>query len=63
MKIIKVNSCKECPYCRMYAANSYYCRNTANYRILDNRENLPVWCPLEDEEQHDFHYNKHIVKK
>jgi len=51
MKVIKINNCEECPYRRAYDLNAYYCRNTANYKIIDVKEGLPDWCPLEDYEK------------
>jgi len=45
MKIIKINSCKECPYYKYIS-----CENFCNEKwlIIRNIDIIPHWCPLED---------------
>lgn len=53
MKIIKVKSCKECPYIRLECLpGEHICFKMINYTRLeiDDIRNgiIPKWCPLED---------------
>jgi len=49
MKIIKVKFCEDCPYIESYGNSimKFWCRKY-NYKIIDDRETIPKWCPLED---------------
>ncbi len=55
MKIIKINSCEDCPYTTI---NQYTGAMTCIHKdraIPKGRELfIPVWCPLEDASQQDF---------
>lgn len=54
MKIIKVENCGECYYCRLGNTSQkhdnyiggLFCKGK---RILHDFPNIPSWCPLEDE--------------
>jgi len=48
MKIIKINSCKNCPYQQSYKV----CNNrNSPEAFIDDIDAIPNWCPLEDDEK------------
>ena len=46
MKIIKVNTCNNCPYIR-WDWKGDYC-NKKNDKKIKDIDTIPSWCPLED---------------
>ena len=55
VKIIKVKYCEYCPYVIFghhldkygNSIMKFWCKKS-NYKIINNREIIPKWCPLED---------------
>ena len=52
MKIIKVKSCGDCPYCLLGADDHNFTCDEADRDdpTWDTRKPIPEWCPLPDEE-------------
>jgi hypothetical protein len=54
VKIIKVRSCFECPYCESNLNKnynySYYCTyDEDNHKKIDDRFTMQDWCPLQED--------------
>lgn len=53
MKIIKVRSCRMCPYKRL--VRYYYCAKASKIhespKQIFDQDIIQEWCPLEDEEE------------
>jgi hypothetical protein len=46
MKIIRVESCRECT--DMQVSHGAHCLAGTKYRQIDDPDTIPDWCPLED---------------
>jgi hypothetical protein len=53
-KMIKVESCRDCPYCiveKLHYEERMYCKSTKmdkSRELYEYRMPFPDWCPLED---------------
>jgi hypothetical protein len=57
MKIIRVEKCIDCPYCReviyLNARTTFECVRKSGYNTISwaDGDIIPSWCPLEDEDE------------
>lgn len=51
MKVIRVSSCRDCPYKHYEEDGTFYCYRKAWSKLITKHVNnnlMPVWCTLED---------------
>ena len=51
MRIIRIESCAECPHFNeSFSSKGGWCETKQTTGIVDNPDTIPDWCPLEKEE-------------